>query len=557
MRPAYTIGKVKRRATPEGGAMIQDLNPYNPLQPADDPAYFFGRGDAFAFFRQNLVGQPLDRALALIGRRGLGKSSILRQLGRQLDDQYRPCVLSLGALDLTSETALIAGLVDAIRAALEAAEASTYRLPDVPAPGDNGPDLRAWFRAEYLGVALSALRLRHLLLIFDDAHLLLETIDRGALPGDLFDTLAEWMAAHERLELAFAFDAAYEDRILNIPLLSDPNLHFRLAELPREDAERLIRAPVEGTLSYEEGVVEQILALAGGHPFLLHSICRLLYRRSEERHHALAISETDLAAVRAAALDQADEIFAPLWRSATRNERATLSALVRLAEMEPDAAISFDTIHGWLSGGGYTMNKTQLAASLRALDYEGFIHAEADTYTLPVKLAAAWVSANVAPPPPSTDAEPSAAPRWTLLAGLIVAILIVAALGIAALGGVFDSGEDRQPAASDAPTATLSLNIEATGQSDVMTQTQRARPTQTPTITPTPTITATPTATATPTITSTPTATDTPTITPTPRPMRTPRPSRTPILIPPTRTPTPTPSASPTHTRVPTLDPGG
>ena len=26
-------------------------NPYNPLQPVDDPALFFGRADVFAFFR--------------------------------------------------------------------------------------------------------------------------------------------------------------------------------------------------------------------------------------------------------------------------------------------------------------------------------------------------------------------------------------------------------------------------------------------------------------------------------------------------------------------------
>jgi ABC-type arginine transport system ATPase subunit len=78
-------------------------NPYNPLQPTENPTCFFGREEAFAFFRQNLVGTPHDHALVLTGRRGLGKSSLLRQLA--LDDRYRICIVNLGAFELTSEAA--------------------------------------------------------------------------------------------------------------------------------------------------------------------------------------------------------------------------------------------------------------------------------------------------------------------------------------------------------------------------------------------------------------------------------------------------------------------
>lgn len=553
--------------------MIPDSNPYNPLQPAMTPAHFFGREAVFAFFRQHLVGATLRPALVLIGRRGLGKSAVLRQLPYQLEERYVPCVVSLGTITLDGEAVLFAALADDVRLALDAAGSSTYRLPEFP--DSVTVILRDWFRGEFLDVAMAALRGRHLLLALDDAHLLFEAMDQELLPDDLLDYFGDLLTTYDRLDLIFALDSAYEDRVLSAALMGDPALHIRLAELPLEDAERLVREPVADTLLFEEGVVEGVLALAGGHPFLLQSICRLLYRRSEEHSHHGPVTLEDLEAVQVAALDQADEIFSPLWNGLSQSERATLTALVRLDAHEPGVPVSFDALFGWLTGAGYAMNRTQLAAALRSLGYEGLIHTEADTYTLAAGLIADWVEANVTPPvPEEPPRRPLDVARLTPVLGLLAVLVIVGVLGVVLLSGVFDSDEG-EPADAGAPTATLSLNIEATRQSDFMTMTERARPTETPTRSHTPTETFTPTATDTPTATLTPsetrtpsdtpipTDTEEPTETPTQRPMRTPRPSRTPIEFPPTDTPAPTatPTTIPTNTPrpslLPTLDPGG
>jgi hypothetical protein len=537
-------------------------NPYNPLQPVDDPALFFGRADVFAFFRQQYVGTAHDHAVVLIGRRGLGKSTVLRQL--QLDDQYVPCLVSLGALDLTGEAALIAAFADAIRQTLDQTGASTYRLPDWPEAADDAPSLRDWFRAEYLDVALSALRVRHLLLILDDAHLLIEAMDRGVLPGDFMRYLGDLLAAYERLDLVLALDSAFEDRILGIELLNDPNLHIRLSELSREDTERLVTEPVADVLRYEDGVVDQVLAWAGGHPFLLHSICRLLFRRSEERNHSGPITENDLHAIRDAVLDQADEIFDPLWARASQNERITLQSMADITRTDPGVYIDFETIYGYLVRSGYAISKTQLAAALRSLSYEGLVRARQNLYALPAYLIEMWVSANVPATPPgerdiSEETARPAAARWTPLIGLLAVLLVVGILGAAALGGVFNSknSDPDQPVEHGSPTATLSLNLEATRQADFLTQTERARPTETPTPTLTPTATDTPTATATPSDTPEPTATAVPTETPSPSPTRTPSPTETPHPSPTdTPGPSPVPTNTPRPTPLPTLDPG-
>src|SRR5690606_26326931 len=166
-------------------------------------------------------------------------------------------------------------------------------------------------------------------------------------------------AAYDRLNFAFALDIRHEDRALTIPLLADPALHFRLAELPPRDAERLVREPVADLYSFDEGLVPRILALVDGDPFLLTSICRLIFRRSEERHHAGSIIELDMIAVYPAVLDQASDILRPQWRDDSPNERLTLVAPARSVGLDCGPAVSLDVLYAEADERGHVLGLTQ------------------------------------------------------------------------------------------------------------------------------------------------------------------------------------------------------
>lgn len=539
-------------------------NPYNPLNPTEHPAYFVNRAETFTFFRQNLAGAAYGRALALIGRRGLGKTSVLYQLAGQLDERYVVCVVALANASLADEESLILAIAEDIRLALDLAGSSTYRLPEWPPDvevGEESPSIRAWFEADFLDITITALRGRTLVLALDDAHLLFQAIRHGALPGDVWDYLGGLVVAHPRLELVVSLDAAVEDQALATTLLGDPVLHTRLNELSREDAAILVQQPLEGVARYDEGVVAQILALADGHPFLLHSICRLLFRRSEERNHNGPITGHDLIAVQDAALEQASEIFDPLWQAMAQNERLALTALVALHRDYPDAGATPDDLHAWATARGYTPNATQMAAALRSLDYKGLVRLDMQgRYLLAAGLIAGWVAANTTIE--MAPVEQPGASRYVPGLGLAAAVLIVAALGAAAFLGAFDAGDEDEGGAPSGPTATLALNLEATRQADFVTQTELARPTLTltPTLTATPSLTVTPSETptntpqpsATATLTPSPEPSATGTPTGTPEPSDTPRPTATRTSAA-TRTPagTETPSGPPTQTRTP------
>src|SRR5690606_20364505 len=293
-------------------------------------------------------------------------------------------------------------------------------------------------------------------------------------------------AAYDRLNFAFALDIRYEDRALTIPLLADPALHFRLAELPPGDAERLVREPVADLYSFDEGLVPRILALVDGDPFLLTSICRLIFRRSEERHHAGSIIELDMIAVYPAVLDQASDILRPQWRDASPNERLTLVALARSVGQDGGPAVSFEALYADANALGYDISRTQLASALRSLDYKGLVRMDANgRYSFPALLIPRWLYANTEIPAPEAPREAVRAWGRPALVAL-AAIALVAVIGVAALSGVFggdDEGDD-ETSVPDGPTATLSLNLEATRQAEFATQTEQARPTitRTPTM---------------------------------------------------------------------------
>src|SRR5579859_6419155 len=96
-------------------------NPYDPTAPMADPARFYGREDIFAFIRQQLYAERRARAVALIGRRGVGKTSILFQLPQHLDARTLTAYIDLSRVAFDEPGGLLIAMADAGRAALDAA----------------------------------------------------------------------------------------------------------------------------------------------------------------------------------------------------------------------------------------------------------------------------------------------------------------------------------------------------------------------------------------------------------------------------------------------------
>jgi len=516
-------------------------NPYDPQRPAVDPSMFFGRDDVFAFIRQRLVTGRRAQTIAIIGQRGMGKTSVLLQIANQIESRFMTAYIDLADVRFDAVGGLFATMADAARQALETAGLSTVHLP--PAPQDPGVDLLKWFSETYLDATLSGLRRgRRLIFLFDDTTKLLDAIDRRDIPEDFGETLSQLIARDERLDIIFAVNAEDESRLENFAPLNDPLLHKRLGLLDDASAEALIRRPVAPFYEVQPDAVEGILSMAGGYPYLLHVINGLIWERAMARRQPGPITLNDVNAVVRQATDESDPVLRLVWEHSTTNERLTLSALTALTSANRGMPIRVEDVRVWLlRESDVPLDETAIASALRRLEYREVLRATANgLYTFTTGLQHQWLVLNGDAQPTSTvrsTAHPSPR-RLAIPAVLLIGAVVLIALLIGRLATV--------PPATDpqaSPTVTLVLDVAATRKSQAITQTFQAMPTATITHTPThtATVTASFTLTLAPTATETATATFTDTVVPTSTGTVTPAPTNTATPIPPTSTLTLTP----------------
>lgn len=240
--------------------------------------------------------------------------------------------------------------------------------------------------------------------------------------------------------------------------------------------------------------LSHILVLAGGHPFLLQSIGRLIFRRWEEARHIDLITETDLESIYPAALEMAGETIDKLWQALSVNERLALTAMLDLRHQQ--AAVHPNDLQVWLQKTEYPLNELQLAAVLRSLEYWGIVRSVGQGhYAFTAELQADWLARYHAAPADELQSPVNTRFSITNLSIALVALVVIV-VGALALNGWNTHDNQQNPVPDTLPTSTLGLDLAATRQAEYLTQTAIASITPSPTSSetprPTPTITPLP-----------------------------------------------------------------
>lgn len=437
-------------------------NPYNPQKPTLDPTQFYGREDALAFLKLHLSARRTAKALVVLGQRGMGKSALLQHVPLVVDERYPSVKIDAAALELDSVVALVATIVDQSRAMMNAIQASTYRLPDFPNITDPNVNLLAWLADEYLSVVFSAIRRsRHLILMMDNVDAILAAMDAGSLPANFMDYWQALLDRYEQLHLLFSLDISNEERALQTPPMDDASLYYRLSNLSEADAKQVLTEPIRTYYGFTEEALDYALALAGGHPYHLHSIGWLLYRRWEgERNRINIITLQDVIAIYPAALELAEDTIGPMWPFLRSNERLVLTSLLDINE-----SANAEELRDWLLDTDFPLNVVQIGAAVRGLEYYGIVSTSDDgRYRVASKLQAEWLRRmNQIESSTSPENILPARRTWLPLLFLAAIVLVIAVvLGAGALSG--GSDDDSDNAIGSTITLDNQIQITPTGQ---------------------------------------------------------------------------------------------
>ncbi|MBN1937392.1 MAG: PD40 domain-containing protein, partial [Anaerolineae bacterium] len=568
-------------------------NPYIAGNPVTGEAMFFGRRDVFGWVHDNLIGKHQDHVLVIHGERRTGKTSLLYQMRRHLPETYLPVLIDLQALSMNGLGQFIWDLAYTVQRALN-------REYGIDLPRLDRQTFLEHPRAQFEETLLETLEgvlgerapgARHVLLMFDEAHLLQEQVSQGTLEPEVFAFLAHLMRDYPFLNFLFVSGAKLQTMQREFADLFQAALYHEISFLDRDDAVALIVDPAAEAFDYDIAALNRILILTSGHPYYTQLFCHALFNRWTITQSTL-ISVTDVDAVLDETVEACVANLRYTWDSSTPEEQIALSALAECAPQE-GRPVARRQIEETLRAYGVTLSRDELTAALRGLAVRDIIPAQ-EPYAFRVDLLRRWLRQRRQMTWAVEELGPQIA-QWAAAARtrsrkrpfflsplFWVALFVLVLIGAGAwgIGRVIDARNERAAltatvqaqdvaatetlsaataiavAAADAELAAQSGAVQSTAQAIEMAtmaaiQTAAAQPTptststNTPTPTPTPTDTPmpTPTATATQLPTATAAPTSTPTITPTPSPTvpatATATQSPTSIPLPPTPTPLP------------------
>lgn len=429
-------------------------NPYQPLPDSEAPPLVFaGRQAAFARLHQYLNDPVSDGALAYLGWRLTGKTAFLRQCGAVFDDTLVGVYISLEDEPPQSEAVLISAIVRHTLSALARRDLTLSRLPEQPTYAEDAV-LRDWLADSWFPAVWGVIRPhRQLVLLLDDAQLLVGAVRDQRLPPDTFAYWHGLLARQPQLKLVVAIAAEHEPDMLLMEPLADPARMLRLTHLAADEAARMLREPVDGLYTVPDETVTEVQRLTGGQPRWMQRAAFHIFRRWESDPGQTTITPEAVKTLLPTIYVQSEEELSALWESLSDNERLLLTAISALDYENPLRPTSAEAITAWLAETDYPLDMTAVRAGLRGLDYRQIIQHQQGQVTLAAGLMRKWLLENAQLRPRSgqiTSGQGLALDRRVLIvAG--VALALIALLLVISLGSAPDTNADRTPA----PTVTL------------------------------------------------------------------------------------------------------
>ncbi|MDZ4671414.1 MAG: hypothetical protein SH821_11130 [Phototrophicales bacterium] len=312
---------------------------------ATDNLPIAGRDDQLTRIQSQLANAPQE-PLVVIGRKSIGKTLFLHQLATITPPHIIPIIIALTSIDIDDESHF---WVMTSQHIVEVLEAHGIGIADIPL-NESG---RVWFVDGFFPAVVRAMRQRDLLLLWDDAHRLLD----NNLPDDIFSALRGLCSA--QAQMIFAFDIAYEDRLGQFMPFIIQKHQLRLGNLSRTGCETILRSHLD---SIGDDMIEAIYVATGGLPHLVQR-----YGDEMGGEHA------NIKTMNTVVYDQSVKDFLAMWSACTPDEQLVLTAIADLFYDDPLRPILTTTIATWSVQSDYLLDETAINAVLRGLLYAEFI----------------------------------------------------------------------------------------------------------------------------------------------------------------------------------------
>ena len=313
--------------------MAKHINPYVAGAPVTDQRMFFGREDVFTWIEQNIGGQFSENMLVLHGQRRVGKTSVLKQLGNHISDNYIPVFFDFQGRTNTTINRFLYRLAREVVRTLSREHGIKIPQPDREAFERDAEH----FAGTFLSQVREILGERNLVLVFDEFDTLEERTARDMLGQYLVPYFSRMVHGAEKLNFIFSIGSSghkLEDMRAEYTDFFRASLYKRISFLDAANSRRLIIEPVREIMAYEDQAVERIIEVTSGHPYFTQLLCHELFARAQRTDDWL-INLSDVEEVLPDVIERGTVNLKFVWDVASSTERYTLATL---AEMGREAS---------------------------------------------------------------------------------------------------------------------------------------------------------------------------------------------------------------------------
>ncbi|MCB0197595.1 MAG: AAA family ATPase, partial [Anaerolineae bacterium] len=355
-------------------------NPYFAGPPATQPDTFFGREDVLQFV-DDALSSSMQNLIVFYGQRRIGKTSILHQISRRNNQEYKAAFFDLQSGITNSAADLLYGLARAI--------AGELKLPK-PSRSNFESDLD-FFHTDFLPHVYEHLGNRRLLLLLDEFDVLSLKTDNAELDALPFVQTLNHIIQSDNKQVIFLF--VIGRRLKELPSqqlqIFRGALTRQINLLDKEATLQLIRRPAQGVLTYQDEAIEHIWALTGGHPYFTQLLCHEIFNQAQRRD-SWEVAVTDVEAAVNNAVNAGQSALEWFWDEVSLIERFTLYTLSQ-PEFNGSGA-SLDQLIAQRNARGVQIPDFELRALPdRLVDREVLKRDLRDHYGFAVELVRRWI----------------------------------------------------------------------------------------------------------------------------------------------------------------------
>lgn len=316
-------------------------NPYSPGRPIQQKQMFFGRIQEQRAILGFLLPADQPTCVMLCAQRRTGKTSLAWRIHNNpaIEREYVSAFVDLSHLTANDDYSVLRYISRYLHRQTEKLAFEFKPLQSLRTNQD------PYERFEEKLEEFSRQTGKRILLILDEFEALLLSQQKGVLSDRFFQALRSW-AQRQPIALFIIGSLDLHTRLgKSFPQFSNVFLTDPLGPLQADAARELIIRPAQGILEYEHKVIEQTLALSGGHPYYIHLVCAKLFSNATSRYR-MTVTQHDLDQV----IDDltnytSSSYYAHFWSSQEPLQQRLLAAIAYLSEnVAADDGVEADAI---------------------------------------------------------------------------------------------------------------------------------------------------------------------------------------------------------------------